>query len=453
MKKRILIVDDEPSIRKVLAAHLTRDGYEVQTASDGGEGIQALKDQHVHAVVTDMQMPGIGGLELLDWCRVNQPGLPVIIITAYGTVHSAVEAIKLGAHDYVTKPFDRDELKLIIAKAVATEHASAQHLSAATGRFDIIGQNATMQRVYSLIEKVAASPTTVLITGESGTGKELVARALHDQSDRCDGPFITVNCGAIPENLFESELFGYEKGAFTGAVSSKPGRFELADGGTLFLDEVGELPLDLQVKLLRVLQERSFERVGGIKPIDVNVRLVAATNRDLRAEAGAGGFRQDLYYRLAVVPIQLPPLRDRTEDIPLLTAHFLEYFNRRLGRQVTGLTPEAMRVLEGHTWPGNIRELENLMERSVLLCENEKIRVDDLPGLVPMVMGTADDSELEGMPLKDYVRVHTAKLERARIAKALEAEGSNVTRAARRLGISRKSLQTKMKDYGLRDEY
>ena len=335
MKKRILIVDDEPSIRKVLAAHLTRDGYEVQTASDGGEGIQALKDQHVHAVVTDMQMPGIGGLELLDWCRVNQPGLPVIIITAYGTVHSAVEAIKLGAHDYVTKPFDRDELKLIIAKAVATEHASAQHLSAATGRFDIIGQNATMQRVYSLIEKVAASPTTVLITGESGTGKELVARALHDQSDRCDGPFITVNCGAIPENLFESELFGYEKGAFTGAVSSKPGRFELADGGTLFLDEVGELPLDLQVKLLRVLQERSFERVGGIKPIDVNVRLVAATNRDLRAEAGAGGFRQDLYYRLAVVPIQLPPLRDRTEDIPLLTAHFLEYFNRRLGRQVT----------------------------------------------------------------------------------------------------------------------
>ncbi len=453
MKKRILIVDDEPSIRKVLSAHLRREDYEVVTACDGGEGIETLNTQHVHAVVTDMQMPGIGGLELLEWCRENQPGLPVIIITAYGTVHSAVEAIKLGAHDYVTKPFDRDELKLIIAKAVATEQATAQHLSPAQGRFDIIGQVQGMQRVYSLIEKVAASPTTVLITGESGTGKELVARALHDQSDRKDGPFITVNCGAIPENLFESELFGYEKGAFTGAVAAKPGRFELANGGTLFLDEVGELPLDLQVKLLRVLQERSFERVGGIKPIDVDVRLVAATNRDLRAQSTTGAFRQDLYYRLAVVPIQLPPLRDRKQDIPLLTRHFLEHFNRRLSREVEGLTPEAMRVLEGHNWPGNIRELENLMERSVLLCDTDRIGVDELPGLHPGHEVGAEESELEGMPLKDYVRVHTAKLERARIAKALEAESSNVTRAARRLGISRKSLQTKMKDYGLRDEF
>ena len=318
---------------------------------------------------------------------------------------------------------------------------------------DFVARSAAMRTVLQNARAIAELPVNVLILGENGTGKERIARLLHEHSRRGEGPFVPVNCASIPEGLVESELFGYEKGAFTGAVASKPGRFELADGGTLFLDEVGELPLDLQVKLLRVLQERSFERVGGIKPIAVNVRLVAATNRDLRAEAGAGGFRQDLYYRLAVVPIQLPPLRDRTEDIPLLTAHFLDYFNRRLGRQVTGLTPEAMRVLEGHTWPGNIRELENLMERSVLLCESEQIRVDDLPGLVPMVMGTADESELEGMPLKDYVRVHTAKLERARIAKALEAEGSNVTRAARRLGISRKSLQTKMKDYGLRDEF
>ena len=452
VKKCILIVDDEPSIRKVLQAHLVRDGYEVETACDGGEGIERLQQRQVHAVVTDMQMPGIGGLELLEWCRTNQPGLPVIVITAYGTVNSAVEAIKLGAHDYVTKPFDRDELKLIIRKAVATEQASAQHLSSANGRFDIIGQVSSMQRVYSLIEKVAASPTTVLITGESGTGKELVARALHDQSDRCSGPFITVNCGAIPESLFESELFGYEKGAFTGAVGAKPGRFELADGGTLFLDEVGELPLDLQVKLLRVLQERTFERVGGIRPIRVDVRLVAATNRDLRAQAQIGAFRQDLYYRLAVVPIQLPPLRERAEDIPLLVEYFLARFNERLGRQVKGLTPEALRVLAGHHWQGNIRELENLMERSVLLSDEEVIGLEDLPGLQPLHGTTPEDPELEGMPLKDYVRVHTAKLERARIAQALEVEGSNVTRAARRLGISRKSLQTKMKDYGLRDE-
>ncbi len=451
VKKRILIVDDEPSIRKVLQAHLTRDGYEVETACDGGEGIETLQQQHVHAVVTDMQMPGIGGLELLEWCCTNQPGLPVIVITAYGTVNSAVEAIKLGAHDYVTKPFDRDELKLIIAKAVATEEACSQNLSAANGRFDIIGKVSGMQRVYSLIEKVADSPTTVLITGESGTGKELVARALHDQSSRATGPFITVNCGAIPESLFESELFGHDKGAFTGAVAGKPGRFELADGGTLFLDEVGELPLDLQVKLLRVLQERTFERVGGIRPITVDVRLVAATNRDLRSQASDGAFRQDLYYRLAVVPIELPPLRDRADDIPLLVKHFLTRFNERLGRKVGGLTPEAMRVLESHSWPGNIRELENLMERSVLLCDQDFIGVDDIPGLDADGSGSPEEPELEGMPLKAYVRVHTAKLERARIAKALEAEGSNVTRAARRLGISRKSLQTKMKEYGLRD--
>ena len=450
MKKRLLIVDDEPSIRKVLAAHLTREGYDVVTAQDGGEGISLLDRERFQAVVTDLQMPGIGGLEVLHWCRSNHPGLPVIIITAHGTVDTAVEAIKLGAHDYITKPFDRDDLLRIIEKAVKTEERGAQALAPGAGRFDIIGRTPGMGRIYSLIEKVADSPTTVLITGESGTGKELVARALHQQSNRRDAAFISVNCGAIPENLFETELFGYEKGAFTGAVTTKPGRFELADGGTLFLDEVGELPLDMQVKLLRVLQNRSFERVGGVRSLKVDARLVAATNRDLAEEVQRGAFRQDLYYRLAVIPVALPPLRDRAQDVPLLVDHFLERFNDRLGRSFTGLSAAALEILKGYPWPGNIRELENLMERTMLLADGDVIDVADLPG---MGSGPAlpDADDLDGMGLKEYVRVHTTKLERDRIQKVLEAEDNNVTRAARRLGISRKSLQTKMKEYGLRE--
>ncbi|MED5374512.1 MAG: sigma-54 dependent transcriptional regulator [Myxococcota bacterium] len=453
MATRILIVDDEPSIRKVLSAHLRRDGYDVSTASDGAEAIAALQAEDFEAVVSDMKMPNVGGLELLRWCREHRPSLPVILITAHGTVDSAVEAIKRGAHDYITKPFDRDELKLILQKAVATGESSRSKVQPAPGRFAIIGQTPSMRRVFDLIAKVAASPTTVLITGESGTGKELVAQALHQESDRADGPFITVNCGAIPENLFESELFGHERGAFTGAVHSKPGRFELAHGGTLLLDEVGELPAEMQVKLLRVLQERRFERVGGLRSIDVDVRLVAATNRDLAQAARDGDFRQDLYYRLNVIPIHLPPLRDRSEDVPLLAQHFLERFNSRLGREVKGLTPAALEALQAWHWPGNIRELENFMERAVLLSDGPWVDLSELPGLkVGTRPSPTPTSGMESMPLKDYVRVHTAKLERARIREALDAEHQNVTRAARRLGISRKSLQTKMKDYGLRDE-
>jgi len=454
MKKRILIIDDEPSIRKVLAAHLTHDGYEVETAKDGGEGISKIDTAQFHAVVTDLKMPNIGGLEVLHWASRNHPGLPVIIITAHGTVDTAVEAIKLGAHDYVTKPFDRDELKLIIRKAVQTEEASARNLAPATGKFEIVGQTPGMQRIYGLIEKVAQSPTTILITGESGTGKELVARALHDQSTREDKAFISVNCGAIPETLFESELFGHEKGAFTGAINARPGRFELADGGTLFLDEVGELPLDMQVKLLRALQERTFERVGGVKPITVDVRLIASTNRDLAEEVRKGTFRQDLFYRLNVIPIQLPPLRSRKQDIPLLVEHFVSRFNERLERNVT-VSQEAMDILVTWNWPGNIRELENVMERSVLLNEGDRILASDLPGIEDPLIDTDEGyspAEHEELGLKEYVRAHTAKLERARIQKALEAEDNNVTRAAKQLGISRKSLQTKMKEYGLRNE-
>jgi two-component system response regulator AtoC len=453
MPKRILIVDDEPSIRMVLRAHLTRSGYDVTATENGAEAIAMLRSEDYHLVVSDLKMPIVGGMELLNHCNETYPGLPVILITAHGTVDSAVEAIKKGAQDYVTKPFDSDELMPIIEKALRTEEKGRTNLHEdAAGRFKIIGQTARMHKIYALIEKVARSPTTALITGESGTGKELVARALHEHSDRMDAPFIQVNCGAIPESLFESELFGHEKGAFTGAVASKPGKFELADGGTLFLDEVGELPKDMQVKLLRVLQDGQFERVGGVRSMTVDVRLIAATNRVLETEVKEGRFREDLFYRLNVIPIQLPPLRERADDIPLLVEHFIAKFNKRLNTEVEGVSPDAIAALLAHSWPGNIRELENLIERSVLLTEDTILTMGDLPGLTPTNLGRVEaPPDAEEMGLKEYVRVYTTKLERARIQRVLEEEDSNVTRASKKLGISRKSLQMKMKDYGLRD--
>ncbi|MBN2799558.1 MAG: sigma-54-dependent Fis family transcriptional regulator [Deltaproteobacteria bacterium] len=449
--KRVLIVDDEPSIRKVLAAHLRKLGHEVETAEDGEGAVSALEAAPFHLVVTDLKMPGMDGMEVLAWVRRNLPELPVILITAHGTVDNAVEALKLGAFDYITKPFEQDELYGTIGKALATQARNAAHLSGG-GRdpLPIVGTTEAMQEVYHLIARVAPSPTTVLITGESGTGKELVARALHERSDRAGGPFIQINCGAIPEHLFEAELFGFERGAFTGAVRSKPGRFELAHGGTLFLDEVVELPKDMQVKLLRVLQERKIERVGGLRSVDVDVRILAATNCDLLQAVREGRFREDLYYRLHVIPIHLPPLRERVQDIPLLVEHFRERFNTRLGKAVLPLSEEVLEHLKSHRWSGNIRELENLMERLVLLADGPLVDLGDLRGLGPgATHPTADDHGDLG--LKEYVRIHTARLERTRIERALEAEDGNVTRAARRLGISRKSLQTKMKDYGLRE--
>jgi two-component system response regulator AtoC len=453
MTKNILIVDDEPSIRMVLRAHLERSGYAVTAAQNGAEAIALLSKEGFDLVVSDLRMPEVDGMALLAHCMEQLPGLPVILITAHGTVDSAVEALKLGAQDYITKPFDKDELLPVIEKALRTEEKgrSVLHEDPA-GRYKIIGQTPNMHAIYSMIGKVARSPTTVLISGESGTGKELVARALHDSSNRSTAPFIQLNCGAIPESLFESELFGYEKGAFTGAASAKPGRFELADGGTLFLDEVGELPRDMQVKLLRVLQDGTFERVGGIRSMTVDVRLVAATNRDLVKEVKAGAFREDLFYRLNVIPMRLPPLRERSDDIPLLTEHFVAKFNKRLGTSIQEVTPGAMAALMAHHWPGNIRELENLIERSVLLCEGESITLVDLPGLVEdgADMASVDEPPIE-MGLKEYVRVYTAKLERGRIQRVLEENSGNVTHAAKQLGISRKSLQLKMKDYGLRE--
>ncbi len=465
-RKQVLIVDDEPNLRKILAAQLSRDGYEVLLAEDGEQGLSLLREHHIDLVVTDLKMPKVEGMMLLREALRESPELPIVMITAHGTVDTAVEALKLGAFDYLTKPFDKDEVRQVVAKALRTrqladEEASGPGPSRDTpgARFGIIGQSPGLTDLYQVLERVADSPTTVLITGESGTGKELVARALHDHSSRRARPFIKVNCAAIPKELIESELFGYERGAFTGAVTSKPGRFELANGGTLFLDEIGEIPVEMQVKLLRALQESEFERVGGIKTIHVDVRLVAATNRDLKKLIAAGAFREDLFYRLNVVSIRLPALRERTTDVALLVEHFLGKFRERLKKNVTGIEPEAMDILGAYSWPGNIRELENVMERAVLFCDALRLRVEDLPvelrgsgAMVGGPSGAVQDVALhpEG-GLKEHVKVAMNRLERELVSRALTQTHGNVTHAARLLKISRKGLQLKMKELGLRE--
>ncbi|NJK87981.1 MAG: sigma-54-dependent Fis family transcriptional regulator [Myxococcales bacterium] len=368
VERTVLVVDDETNLRKVLSAHLRREGYEVLTAADGAEALELMDREAVDVVLTDLRMPNVDGMVLLEELTRRYPGRPVVMLTAHGTVDTAVSAMKLGAFDYLTKPFDKDELHLVIAKAFASSQLAIQEPEGEPhGRFGLIGKSAGLEDVFRTIDKVAASPSTVLITGESGTGKELIASALHANSPRRGKPFIKINCAAIPRDLIESELFGYERGAFTGAVSSKPGRFELADEGTLFLDEIGEIPLEMQVKLLRALQESEFERVGGVATTRVDVRLIAATNVDLTAEVAAGRFREDLFYRLNVVPICLPPLRERRNDIPLLVEHFLAKYRARLQKDVHRVSSDAMERLSAYDWPGNVRELENVMERAVLL--------------------------------------------------------------------------------------
>ena len=465
-RKQILVVDDELNLRRVLSARLSRDGYDVHTAEDGEQALSVIRDNHIDLVITDLRMPKMDGMELLRSALALDEELPVIMITAHGTVDNAVEALKTGAFDYITKPFDQAEVRTIVKKALRTRDLSAAEAtrpgpsSAAVARYGIIGQSAGIVDLYAVLDRVADTPTTVLITGESGTGKELVARALHENSSRTDKPFIKVNCAAIPKDLMESELFGYERGAFTGAVGSKPGRFELATGGTLFLDEVGSIPVEMQVKLLRALQESEFERVGGIKTIHVDVRLIAATNSDLKKEIAAGAFREDLYYRLNVVPIRLPPLRERATDIPLLARHFVEKFNERLKKQVVGIAPEAEQVLMAYPWPGNIRELENVIERAVLFCDRDHLQVENLPPDARDGDGApraptlsqpviAESSSQDG--LKEQVKAATSRLERELIVRALAQTGGNVTHAARLLKISRKGLQLKMKELGLRE--
>jgi two-component system, NtrC family, response regulator AtoC len=465
-RARILVADDEDNLRRVLQAILKRDGYEVVEAENGAEALRQMDDS-IDVVITDLKMPEIDGMEVLRRVTARYAAVPVIMITAHGSVGHAVEAVKTGAFDYIEKPFEQQQIRVTVDKAVKQAEANRsapRAMGGATdsGRFGLVGQSGEMQAIYAIIEKVADTPSTVLISGESGTGKELVAKALHERSSRRERPFIKINCAAIPKTLMESEMFGYEKGAFTGASTSKPGRFELADGGTLFLDEIGEIPVEMQVKLLRAIQESEFERVGGIKTLKVDVRLITATNRDLEKEVKDGNFREDLFYRLNVVPLKLPPLRERRSDIPLLVGHILQKFNERLKKSVEGISREALDRLCERSWPGNIRELENVLERTILFCSTNRIEESDLPreeagGEIVRPMASSDSGGVVSEPLtgytslKELVKAETNKIEREAIARVLDETSGNVTQAAKKLGISRKSLQMKMKDFGLRD--
>ena len=444
---RVLVVDDEPAQRELVGGFLRKQGFEVAEAPDGRTALERFRKEPFDLLLTDQRMPGLSGLELLEAARAVTPAVSMIIMTAYGTIETAVAAIKGGAADYLTKPLNLDELLHRIAQVrerqrLIMENRELREALQERHRVEgIIGESGRMQEVLSLVRRVAGSDATILIQGESGTGKELIARAIHYASPRAGAPLVSVNCAALPETLLESELFGHEKGAFTGAVAARKGRFELADGGSLFLDEIGDLPLHLQVKLLRVLQEREFERVGSSRPVSVDVRLLAATHRDLEGLVRAGRFRDDLYYRINVVSISLPPLRERREDIPLLLDHFVEKFSRRNGKRIGGLTRDAREALLRYDYPGNVRELENLVERAVILTRDEVIDLEDLP------LGV---KEREGEPSGETsLTVLVEDLERRMIREALARADGVQTRAAEILGISERVLRYKLKKYGL----
>lgn len=452
---KILIVDDELNMRLVLAAMLKREGYEVASASDGLEALQILRSGRVSAVVTDLKMPRVDGMELLNRINQDYPEVPVIMITAHGTVATAVEALKKGALDYITKPFEMEELKNVVSKAVKTRTLKENELFLPPEdieRAGIIGASQSTLDIFDAIRRVAPTTTTILITGETGTGKELVAEAIHRNSPRKNNPLIKINCAAIAETLMESELFGYEKGAFTGAAITKPGKFELAHKGTLFFDEVGEIPRDMQVKLLRVLQEQEFERVGGLKTIKVDVRFIAATNKNLMQSVQDGSFREDLFYRLNVFPIIVPPLRERKDDIIPLVDYFVGKFNKKLDLAIQGVDADVKDMLLSYQWPGNIRELENLIERMMLLARTPLITAGEVPpefkaNLEKDIPTGPDDNKT---PFKDLVRTHMEEVEKQMIIKCLEDFEGNVTKAAKQLGLSRKGLQLKMIKYNLR---
>ena len=456
----ILIVDDEPNYLIVMSELLRDEGFEVFTASNGREGLQAVKDVDLDLVITDMQMPEMDGMQLLNHVKTLNRELPVIMITAYAQVEKAVAAMQAGAFSYLAKPFSNDELIVTIQKAA--QHYSLvrentrlrNEIRGKSGFSGMVGKNPRMLQVYELIEKVAPTPAPVLISGESGTGKELVAKAIHMNSPREDKAFITVNCAALAENLLESELFGHEKGAFTGAVAMRKGRFELADGGTIFLDEVGEIPLALQAKLLRALQERSFERVGGTKTLTVDVRIISASNRDLKEEVMQGRFREDLFYRLNVIHVTLPALRERMDDMPLLVDFFIDKFSQKLQKKNLIITKEALRLLMTLPWEGNVRELENTIERAAILCNGNCIEAEDVqPESVNMDNQAAWSRDLdlhqiipESASLNDVLYAVEEKM----LVEALEDANFVQARAADHLGITKSLLQYKMKKYGIK---
>ncbi len=450
---KILIIDDDPGLRKSLSLILTDAGYQVVSAEDGAKGLATAEATQPDMIMCDIRMPKVDGLEFVQRYGEGGGEALVIIMTAYGSMDLAVEAMSKGAYDYLPKPFGANEVLLTLRKAEERESLRKEvgRLRAevrADRRFgEIIARSPEMVRALEVATKVAPHPSPVLITGASGTGKELVARLIHRESTRAERPFVPVNCGAIPETLLESEFFGYVKGAFTGADREKQGLFEAADGGTLFLDEVGELPQPLQVKLLRALQDGEIRRVGATTSTIVNVRIVSATNRNLTALVKEGAFREDLYYRLAVVPIHLPPLKERREEIPDLVHHFIERHRRRLGLQVTKVHPDAVDVLLNYSWPGNIRELENVLEQAMLLADGDELVADELPDQVRFSMAAADDLELTDDDLS--VKKHSVALERKLIQRALERTGGNRTKAAELLELSARALRYKILDYGL----
>ena len=454
----ILVIDDEEIMREILDALLTREGHTVRLAADAAEGLELARTMSFDAAIVDIMMPGMDGMTALDELKKIDDDLPVIMITAFASVESAINAMKRGAFHYITKPFKNDEVLAVVRNALAQRRLVAenrvlrQNLQAHANRFgEIIGRSPRMKQVFDLIIQAAPSRSTMLITGESGTGKELVARALHQNSTRADKAFITVNSGNLPPDLLESNLFGHVKGAFTGAINPKKGLFELADKGTIFFDEIGNIPLETQAKLLRVIQEREFMRLGGVETIKVDVRIIAATNVDLRQMMEEGKFREDLFYRLHVVPIELPPLRSRPDDIPMLARLFLERFAAKLGRRVTGIDPAAMDMLRAHPWPGNIRELENAIERAILLCDGVTLLPRDLPP--ELGAGTRPTPAASGAtPLRERIRAATQRIERDAILEALRLTEGNVTRAAKELGLSRRGLQLKMKELDIERE-
>ena len=451
----ILVVDDEINYLTVMEALLGEAGYEVLTAPSAIEAVKIAGASDLDLVLTDMKMPKMSGIELLDKLQQLHPDLPVIIMTAFGTVEKAVTAMKKGAFDYILKPFKNDEILVTIAKAlehrrlILANRRLNQELDKKYGFPNIVGTSRVMEEILALVKRVAQSRATVLVTGESGTGKELIARAIHQCSNRAAKSCISVNCAALTETLLESELFGHERGAFTHAVAMRKGRFELADGGTLFMDEVAEMSQGLQVKLLRVLQEMEFERVGGVRTIKVDVRVVAASNRDLKEEVETGRFREDLFYRLNVVHLHLPPLRQRQEDIPLLAAHFIKKYVQENLRDKTRITPEALKVLIQYAWPGNVRELENVMERAVILCSHNVISPQDLPAeLAPAPAESRLDVD-RFIPLNTPLPEALDAIEEQMIRRALEKSGQVQVRAAELLGITKSLLQYKLKKYHL----
>ncbi|MBI3047806.1 MAG: sigma-54-dependent Fis family transcriptional regulator [Acidobacteria bacterium] len=450
----VLVIDDDDSLRRVVEYNLQDEGYRVVTAADGASGLQAFRSQPIDLVLTDIRMPEMDGLELLTRLKTMQPDLPVIILTAHGTIDSAVDAMKLGASDYLTKPFNREQLKAAVRKALEVAALTSENRylrQVVAERFSfasMIAASRAMRAVTEMAARVAQGDTTVLLEGESGTGKELLAKAIHFHSARAKGPFVTINCGAIPEQLLESELFGHRRGSFTGAVTDKQGKFEAAHRGTIFLDEIGELPALLQVKILRVLQEREIDKVGETRSIKVDVRVIAATNRDLEKMIADGSFRDDLYYRLAVVSIRVPPLRERSDDIPLLVDHFLAKHAEKLGRPRPVVEKAVYSAFNLYSWPGNIRELENVIERALVLDKDGTIGLDDLPDRLRTrehrVANLRMELPDEGISLED--------VERELLLAALEKHNWNQTRAAAFLNITRSTLVYRMEKFGLQRE-